>query len=45
MHEGLVFFIIFLANKVFKSFLPKESLLDTTTLLISTFFTEIGLLC
>ena len=31
--------------KYLKSFLPEDTLLDTTILLISTFFIEIGISC
>ena len=43
MHEGLI--SIFIANKIFKPFLPKESILDTAILLIPVLSIKIGLLC
>ena len=44
IHKGLILASLLLM-KYLKPFLPKETLLDTTLLLISTFFIEIGLLC
>ena len=44
IHKGLILAFLLLM-KYLKPFLPKETLLDTTLLLISTFFIEIGLLC
>ena len=46
IYKGLIFFSIFVTNKVFNTFfLPKETLLDTTIFLISIFFIEVGLSC
>ena len=39
------FFSIFVANEIFKIFLPKEALLGTTVWLVSIFFTEISPIC
>ena len=36
------FFRIFVTNKIFKSFLPKGTLLGTNILSMTTFFVEIG---
>ena len=44
MHKGLIFFI-FIAAEIFKTFLNKRHLLDTTMLLISRFFIEMSPLC
>ena len=44
MHKGQ-FFSLFVVNEIFKLFLPKETLLDTTILLTSIFSIEIGPLC
>ena len=43
MHKGLI--SVFIANKIFKPFLPKESILDTAILLIPVLSIKIGLLC
>ena len=45
MHHKVYFFSIIIGNKIFKIFLTKGALLDTTILLISMLFIKIRLLC
>ena len=45
MHKDLTFLPSLEPIKYLKPFLPKETLLDTTNLLISKSFIKIGLLC
>ena len=42
IHQGLIILACLWPMKYFNSFLPKQTLLDTTILLISRFFIEIG---
>ena len=45
MHKGLFFLASLKSTKYLKSFLPKETLLDSTILLLSILSVEVRLLC